>query len=36
MPMDSVSEENVAKLLKEHDDKMSELEIIKTTTCSLY
>ena len=32
MPMDSVSEENVAKLLKEFKDKSSELETIKKTT----
>jgi DNA topoisomerase-2 len=32
MPMDSVSEENVAKLLKEHGDKEAELERIKMTT----
>ena len=32
MPMDSVSEENVEKLLKEHKDKEVELNIIKATT----
>jgi DNA topoisomerase-2 len=32
MPMDSVTEENVDKLLKEKGDKESELEIIKNTT----
>ena len=32
MPMDSVSEENVAKLLKEFKDKSSELAIVKNTT----
>lgn len=32
MPMDSVTEENVEKLFKEHDTKTSELQIIKTTT----
>ena len=32
MPMDSVSEENVEKLLKEHHDKLDELERIKSTT----
>ena len=32
MPMDSVSEENVEKLLKEHHDKVDELEHIKSTT----
>ena len=32
MPMDSVSEENIQKLLKEKDDKESELEIVKNTT----
>ena len=32
MPMDSVTEENVAKLLKTKGDKESELEIVKTTT----
>jgi DNA topoisomerase-2 len=32
MPMDSVTEENVEKLFKEHDTKTSELEIIITTT----
>jgi DNA topoisomerase-2 len=32
MPMDSVTEENVVKLNKEHGDKVIELETIKTTT----
>jgi DNA topoisomerase-2 len=32
MPMDSVTEENVDKLLKDKGDKESELEIIKNTT----
>jgi DNA topoisomerase-2 len=32
MPMDSVSEENVEKLLKEHHDKQDELQRIKSTT----
>jgi len=32
MPMDSVSEENVEKLLKEHEEKQDELERIKSTT----
>ena len=32
MPMDSVNEENVDKLLKDKGDKESELEIIKNTT----
>ena len=32
MPMDSVSEENVEKLLKEHESKEIELNIIKETT----
>ncbi len=32
MPMDSVSEENVAKLNKEHEDKLDELERIKETS----
>lgn len=32
MPMDSVTEENVAKLLKEHGDKQLELDISKNTT----
>jgi hypothetical protein len=32
MAMDSVTEENVAKLLKEHGDKMAELEKIQLTT----
>jgi len=32
MPMDSVTEENVERLLKERGDKASELETVKTTT----
>lgn len=32
LPMDSVTEENVAKILKEHGDKEMELEKIKTKT----
>ena len=32
MPMDSVSEENVEKLLKEHKEKQDELDRIKSTT----
>ena len=32
MPMDSVSEENVEKLMKEHHEKQNELEHIKATT----
>jgi DNA topoisomerase-2 len=32
MPMDSVSEENVLKINREHEDKMDELERIKETT----
>lgn len=32
MPMDSVSEENVARLLKEHGDKQTELDKIKATS----
>lgn len=32
MPMDSVSEENVAKILKECENKQQELDIIKNTT----
>lgn len=32
MPMDSVTEENVEKLLKQHGDKEVELETIKSTT----
>jgi DNA topoisomerase-2 len=32
LPMDSVTEENVAKLLKEHGDKASELEVVKSRT----
>jgi DNA topoisomerase-2 len=32
MPMDSVSEENVEKLMKEHHEKQDELERIKSTT----
>ena len=32
MPIDSVLEENVEKLMKERDAKMSELDILKNTT----
>ena len=32
MPMDSVSEENVEKLVNEHEAKLDELERIKSTT----
>jgi DNA topoisomerase-2 len=32
MPMDSVSKENVEKLMKEHDNKKAELESIKSST----
>lgn len=32
LPMDSVTEENVARLNKEHTDKVAELEYVKTTT----
>ncbi len=32
--MDSVTEENVARLNKEHADKVAELEYVKTTTTS--
>jgi DNA topoisomerase-2 len=32
LPMDSVTEENVAKLLKEHGDKAAELECVKAKT----
>jgi hypothetical protein len=32
MPMDSVTEENVDKLNREHDNKVMELETIKSTT----
>jgi DNA topoisomerase II len=32
LPMDSVTEENVAKLLKEHGDKALELKLVKTKT----
>jgi DNA topoisomerase-2 len=32
MPMDSVTEENVEKLIKEHGSKEAELQIIKSTT----
>jgi DNA topoisomerase II len=32
LPMDSVTEENVAKLLKEHGDKAAELEVVKAKT----
>jgi len=35
MPMDSVSEENVDKLLKEHQEKEDELERIKSTTIQI-
>jgi len=34
LPMDSVTEENVARLNKEHADKVAELEYVKTTTTS--
>jgi DNA topoisomerase-2 len=34
LPMDSVTEENVLRLNKEHADKVSELEYVKTTTTS--
>jgi DNA topoisomerase-2 len=34
LPMDSVTEENVARLNKEHADKLAELEYVKTTTMS--
>jgi DNA topoisomerase-2 len=34
LPMDSVTEENVVRLNKEHADKVSELEYVKTTTTS--
>uniref|UniRef100_A0A6C0CVF5 DNA topoisomerase (ATP-hydrolyzing) n=1 Tax=viral metagenome TaxID=1070528 RepID=A0A6C0CVF5_9ZZZZ len=34
LPMDSVTEENVARLNKEHADKLAELEYVKTTTTS--
>jgi DNA topoisomerase-2 len=32
LPMDSVTEENVAKLLKDHGDKAAELELVKSRT----
>ena len=32
LPMDSVTEENVAKVLKEHGDKAVELEVVKSRT----
>jgi DNA topoisomerase-2 len=32
LPMDSVTEENVAKILKEHGDKVVELEAVKSRT----
>ena len=32
MPMDSVSEENVEKIMKSHEDKMKELEMCKKTS----
>jgi DNA topoisomerase-2 len=32
MPMDSVTEENVAKLLKEHGDKSAELAVVQSQT----
>jgi DNA topoisomerase-2 len=34
LPMDSVTEENVARLNKEHADKVAELEYVKTTSTS--
>ena len=34
LPMDSVTEENVERLNKEHVDKVAELEYVKTTTTS--
>jgi len=34
LPMDSVTEENVERLNKEHADKVAELEYVKTTTTS--
>jgi DNA topoisomerase-2 len=34
LPMDSVTEENVARLNNEHSDKVAELEYVKTTTTS--
>jgi DNA topoisomerase-2 len=37
MPMDSVTEENVDKLNKEHENKMAELESVKNTTiCQMW
>jgi len=32
LPMDSVTDENVAKILKEHGDKAAELDAIKAKT----
>jgi hypothetical protein len=32
MPMDSVTEENVRQLMKEHDDTKRELEVLLATT----
>lgn len=34
LPLDSVTEENVARLNKEHADKVAELDYVKTTTTS--
>ena len=34
LPMDSVTEENVARLNKEHADKVAELEYVKSTSTS--
>jgi len=34
LPLDSVTEENVARLNKEHSDKVTELDYVKTTTTS--
>uniref|UniRef100_A0A6C0HAH5 DNA topoisomerase (ATP-hydrolyzing) n=1 Tax=viral metagenome TaxID=1070528 RepID=A0A6C0HAH5_9ZZZZ len=34
LPLDSVTEENVARLNKEHADKVTELDYVKTTTTS--
>jgi DNA topoisomerase-2 len=37
LPMDSVTEENVARLNKEHADKVAELDYVKTTsTCEMW
>ncbi len=37
LPMDSVTEENVTRLNKEHADKVAELEYVKTTTtCQMW